>query len=95
MAVTDEQVRAVARLAHVALDPGEIAPLANDLDAILGYVARLSAADVADRPVLAGVLRRRPDVAVPFDADAVLATAPDREDRLVAVPLRPSPTPKS
>jgi aspartyl-tRNA(Asn)/glutamyl-tRNA(Gln) amidotransferase subunit C len=54
-AVTLEQVRHVAELAHLALTAEEEPRMQRDLNAILGYVARLSELDTAGVPAMAQV----------------------------------------
>lgn len=87
MPVDEQQVRHVARLAHLALPTEEIAVLTSELEAILGYVDRLGTAQIGGEPTLGGTQRLRPDVAVSCNPAPILASAPAREGDLIAVPL--------
>ncbi len=91
MAITREQVRRVASLARLRLEPEEEERLTADLDHILAAFTRLEALDTAGVEPMAHV----EDVAVPMRDDAVtnppasdglLANAPARDGRLFRVP---------
>ena len=91
MALSTDEVRHVARLARLALSDEEVAQLAPQLSAILGYaeqVGDLAADDVEPTThpfALTDVLR--PDEARPSLAAAeVLAGAPSVEEQRFAVP---------
>ncbi|GMV43312.1 MAG: glutamyl-tRNA(Gln) amidotransferase subunit C [Myxococcales bacterium] len=45
MKIDEDEVRRIARLAHLALDPAEVERLAGQLDAILAYVDQLDRLD--------------------------------------------------
>ena len=78
MTVTPDDVRHIAALARLALTPAEVARFTTQLDAILGHVAELEAADTLDTP----------DAADGADAaDAVDAADADRGD---AAPVPPA-----
>ncbi|MEJ7735104.1 MAG: Asp-tRNA(Asn)/Glu-tRNA(Gln) amidotransferase subunit GatC [Polyangiaceae bacterium] len=54
--ITPDEVRAVARLAHLEIGDDELPRLTRDLGQILGYVAQLSELDVSDVPPTLGGL---------------------------------------
>ena len=91
MALSTDEVRHVARLARLALTDEEVAELAPQLSAILGYaeqVGDLAADDVEPTThpfALTDVMR--PDEARPsLSAAEVLASAPAVEENRFAVP---------
>ncbi|MFP4148868.1 MAG: Asp-tRNA(Asn)/Glu-tRNA(Gln) amidotransferase subunit GatC [Nitriliruptoraceae bacterium] len=91
MALTEDEVRHVARLARLALTDEEVAALAPQLSAILGYAEQVGevAADEVEPTThpfaLADVAR--PDVAAPsLPREDVLAGAPAVEQDRFAVP---------
>ena len=82
MSISIEQVRHVARLARVGLDDTELEALAIELDAILGWVARLDAlelhAGAGAPPAEPATRAARADTCEPgLSAEAALAGAPD------------------
>ena len=91
MALSEEEVRHVARLARLALTDDEVAALAPQLSAILGYaeqVGEVAAEEVEPTThpfALADVTR--PDVSAPsLTRDELLAGAPAVEQDRFAVP---------
>ena len=91
MALSEDEVRHVARLARLALTDDEVAELAPQLSAILGYaeqVGEVAAEDVVPTThpfALADVTRpdeRRPSL----PREAILAGAPQVEQNRFAVP---------
>ncbi|MCK6487363.1 MAG: Asp-tRNA(Asn)/Glu-tRNA(Gln) amidotransferase subunit GatC [Planctomycetes bacterium] len=91
MAITEKDVRHLAKLASLGLDDAGVARMARELEAIVGYVNQLSEVDttgvepVANVSGLANVTR--PDAAGPMLAiDAVLANAPARNQNAILVP---------
>ncbi|WP_439639532.1 Asp-tRNA(Asn)/Glu-tRNA(Gln) amidotransferase subunit GatC [Nevskia sp.] len=91
MSLTPEQVRQVAHLARLQLNPEQVEPYARQLTDILGMVDRLSAADTAGVSPMAHPLdmvqRLRPDVISEADRrDDYQAIAPDTQDGLYLVP---------
>ncbi len=91
MAITREEVAHLAKLARLALTENELDHYAQQLDVILGSVARVSEVATADvkptsHPIpLENVFRD--DVVTPsLGADAVLAGAPAAEDERFRVP---------
>jgi aspartyl-tRNA(Asn)/glutamyl-tRNA(Gln) amidotransferase subunit C len=91
VAITREQVRRVASLARLRLEPDEEERLTADLDHILAAFTRLEALDTTGIEPMAHV----EDVPVPMRDDAVtnppagdglLVNAPARDGRLFRVP---------
>jgi aspartyl-tRNA(Asn)/glutamyl-tRNA(Gln) amidotransferase subunit C len=91
MKITEDEVRATAALARLALSDGEVAHLARELDAILVYMEQLQSVDVD------GIAPMTHAVALdaPLRADAVgaqltveqaLSDAPAQQDGCFAVP---------
>jgi aspartyl-tRNA(Asn)/glutamyl-tRNA(Gln) amidotransferase subunit C len=91
VAITPEEVRRVAVLARLRLEPAEEERLAADLDHILGAFARLRAVDTTGVEPTAHVegagTPLRDDVAANAAAgDEALANAPARDGRFFRVP---------
>ena len=91
MSVDTETVRRVARLARIAVDEGELAPLAGELNGILGWVEQLSEVDVEGVEPMTSVtpmrLKRRADeVTDGSRRDDVLLNAPDARGGFYTVP---------
>lgn len=91
MAITDEDVLHVARLARLALTPDEVAAMAGQLAGILSHVEALASLDLAGVPPtgagrdLRNVTRAdRPRSSWPLDE--VLMNAPDALDDCFRVP---------
>lgn len=86
-----EQVRHVARLARLELDPEAERNLAGDLSAILTYIDKLNELDTRDiEPTAqvgeAGTPMRGDAVINPHAPDAMLANAPARHGNFFRVP---------
>jgi len=91
VAITREEVRRVAALARLRLEPAEEERLTADLDHILEAFARLAAVDTSAVPPTAHVEDDRAafrDDAVtnPPAAEGLLANAPARDGRFFRVP---------
>jgi len=91
MSLSPEQVRQVAHLARLQLNPEQVEPYARQLTDILGMVDRLSSANTAEVGPMAHPLdmvqRLRPDVISEADRrDDYQAIAPDTQDGLYLVP---------
>ncbi len=93
MALTDDDVEAVARLARIAITPAERVKLRADLSAVLEYVRTLDALGVDGEEPLSHVNERfappRADVARPgacLDRAVVLAQAPAADATHFLVP---------
>jgi aspartyl-tRNA(Asn)/glutamyl-tRNA(Gln) amidotransferase subunit C len=91
MTVDTDTVRRVARLARIAVAEDELAPLAGELNGILGWVEQLQEVDVDGVEPMTSVtpmrLKRRPDeVTDGSRRDDVLANAPDARAGFYTVP---------
>ncbi|MFN7173332.1 MAG: Asp-tRNA(Asn)/Glu-tRNA(Gln) amidotransferase subunit GatC [Thermaurantiacus tibetensis] len=91
MAVDHEMVARVARLARLRLAPAEVAPLAAELNRILGWIDQLQAVDtegVAPLETVIPITRAwREDVVTEGDCQAdLLANAPAAAHGFFAVP---------
>jgi aspartyl-tRNA(Asn)/glutamyl-tRNA(Gln) amidotransferase subunit C len=91
MAISDHEVRHLAKLANLALTDDEVARYARELEAIVGYVEQLSQVDttgvapIANIAGLGGV--ERPDEPAPMlTTAAAMAIAPARTDSAYLVP---------
>lgn len=91
MAITENEVRHIAKLASLGLDDTGVARMARELEAIVGYVNQLAEVDTAGIEPIANVSGlvnvTRPDAAGPMLAQAaVLANAPARNEVAILVP---------
>jgi len=91
MSVDEATVRRVARLARIAVEDGDVPPLAGELSAILGWVEQLGEVDVEDIEPMTSVtpmaLKMREDAVTDGDRRAaVLTNAPDAREGFFAVP---------
>ena len=91
MSVSPEQVRHIARLARLAMSDDEIARLAPELNAIIGWVEQLGEVDTDGVEPLTAVidtkLRLRDDIVNDGNIrDDVLKNAPDAQHGFFAVP---------
>jgi aspartyl-tRNA(Asn)/glutamyl-tRNA(Gln) amidotransferase subunit C len=93
MALSVEEVRRIAALARLRLEPGEEARLAGELSAILDYVRQLESLDVSGVEPMTHALaageeaRLRPDEVRPgLPPERALANAPAREGTCFKVP---------
>ena len=91
MSVSNEQVRHIARLARIAMSDEEIARLAPELNAIIGWVEQLGEVNTDGVEPLTAVidqkLRVRDDVVNDGNIrDQVLANAPEAQHGFFAVP---------
>ena len=78
-----EQVRAIARLAHLRLSEAEVESLAHDMTSILDYVHKLDELDTGEVPpathaVPLGTLWRDDEMREGLGVDRALANAPER-----------------
>ncbi len=90
MAISEAEVRHVARLARLALSDEEIAVMKAQLSAILDYIAMLQEVDVSNVPPTAQVTGLttvwRPDVVGEMlTQEQALANAPDQQDGMFRV----------
>jgi len=91
VAITRDEVRRVAALARLRLEPAEEERLTADLDHILEAFERLRALDTSAVPPTAHVedfsaCLRADEVLNPPADEALLANAPARDGRLFRVP---------
>ena len=91
MALTPDDVAALARLARIELTTAELEQLAPQLDVILESVARVSEVAADDIPPTSHALPltnvfRSDTVAPSLDREAVLSQAPAAEDDRFRVP---------
>jgi aspartyl-tRNA(Asn)/glutamyl-tRNA(Gln) amidotransferase subunit C len=89
--ITLAEVEHVARLARLALDPGEKDRMRSQLDAILGYVEQLRRVDTTGVEPTAHVLplvnvMREDEVRPSYPVEAMLANAPDADEGQFRVP---------
>jgi aspartyl-tRNA(Asn)/glutamyl-tRNA(Gln) amidotransferase subunit C len=91
MSVTNGQVRHIAKLARIAMSDEEIARLAPELNAIIGWVEQLGEVNTDGVEPLTAVIdqkmRLRDDVVNDGDIrDQILANAPEAQHGFFAVP---------
>lgn len=91
MAVDDDIVRRIARLARIAVADAEVEHLRGELNAILAFVEQLEEVDVTGVEPMTSVtpmaMKQREDVVSDGgDAEAVLGNAPVRQGDFFAVP---------
>jgi aspartyl-tRNA(Asn)/glutamyl-tRNA(Gln) amidotransferase subunit C len=91
MSVDTQTVRRVARLARIAVEEDELAPLAGELNGILGWIEQLGQVDVDGVEPMTSVtpmrLKRRADEVTDGDRrDDVLLNAPDAQGGFYTVP---------
>jgi aspartyl-tRNA(Asn)/glutamyl-tRNA(Gln) amidotransferase subunit C len=92
MALTDDDVRHVARLAQLALTDAEVGEIAPQLVKILAYAETVSEVAAADVPPtshafpLTNVFRDDDLLGEPLPPEEVLANAPDEQDTQFRVP---------
>lgn len=91
MSLDPEAVARIAHLARIKMPESDLAPMAEDLNRILGFVEQLSALDTdAVEPMTAVVphaLRRRVDAVTDGKVrEKVLANAPETAEGFYVVP---------
>jgi aspartyl-tRNA(Asn)/glutamyl-tRNA(Gln) amidotransferase subunit C len=91
MSLSDDQIRRLARLARIALQPGETREVAERLNRILGLVGEMQAVDTAGIEPMSHALdlvqRLRPDEVTESDRrDLCQSVAPAVEGGLYLVP---------
>ena len=91
MSIDRDTVARVAHLARIRVSEAELAPLGQELNAILGWIEQLREVDVAGVPPMTAVT----DLGLPMREDAVtdgdirervLANAPDAREGFFTVP---------
>ena len=91
MALDTDTVKRIARLARIHVDEADLAPLADELNNILGWVEQLDEVDTDGVEPMASVadmkLRWRKDVVTDGGVtDKVTANAPDPQNGMFSVP---------
>ncbi len=91
MALDNDTVKRIARLARIHLDEDEVAPLADELNNILGWVEQLDEVDTDGVEPMTSVVemvqRLRADVVTDGGVrDKVLANAPEADEGFFVVP---------
>ena len=91
MALDQDTVRRIAALARLKVPEESLAPLARELDAIIGWVEQLSEVDTDGvepmTSVVDAVLPERPDTVTDGgDPEQVLKNAPQAEGLFYTVP---------
>ncbi len=97
--VTIEDVQHVADLASLELTAEELPKLANDLNAVLGYIAQLNELQTGEVPAMAqasevlglaaaerGETLRRDEILLSIDRAEVMREAPETDGRFFKVP---------
>ncbi len=91
MSIDTETARKVAKLARIRVEDDALPVLANEFNAILGFIEQLNEVDVDGVEPMTSVtpmrLKRREDVVTDGDQQgAVLTNAPDAREGFFAVP---------
>jgi aspartyl-tRNA(Asn)/glutamyl-tRNA(Gln) amidotransferase subunit C len=91
MSVDADTVRRVAHLARIAVAEEELAPLQDELNAILAFFAQLEEVSVDNVAPMTSVTptamkMRKDEVTDGGMADAIVQNAPAREDHFFLVP---------
>ena len=91
MALTDDQVRRLARLARIAIRPEEAGPVVERLNRVLGLIDQLRAVDTSGVEPMAHALdlaqRLRPDEVTEQDQrERFQDEAPSKDQGLYLVP---------
>ena len=85
--ITRQELLKIARISHLAIHEDEIETFMAQIDSVLTYAERVKeiATDVEDAS--SGAINVfREDVALQFDAPAVLSLAPEHEEQFFVVP---------
>jgi aspartyl-tRNA(Asn)/glutamyl-tRNA(Gln) amidotransferase subunit C len=91
MAVDQDTVRRIARLARIKVKDEDVPRLESELNSILGWIEMLNELDTGDVESMTSVvkmqMKMRDDVVTAgSDPDLVLANAPKSEDSFYLVP---------
>ncbi|MCY4153397.1 MAG: Asp-tRNA(Asn)/Glu-tRNA(Gln) amidotransferase subunit GatC [Aestuariivita sp.] len=91
MAINEETVARMAKLARIKVDPQNLPTMVEEFSAILGFIAQLSQVDVKGIEPMVSVtpmhLKQRKDTVTAGDISAkILANAPDAREGFFAVP---------
>lgn len=88
--ITEQEVVHLANLARIKIEPDEVKQLTHELEAVLAYAESLQ--DIAKHCSLpqdgadCSMNVMRDDVVVRYDAELILAQAPEREEDYFVVP---------
>lgn len=90
--LSDDEVKKIAKLAHLTLDDSEIKKFSRELSSILDYIQELQKIDVSAVEPTSHVHGStnifREDVVKPsLDGEEGLKNAPDRSGRFIRVPI--------
>lgn len=101
--VNEDDVKKIANLARLEIEPGLITPITNQLNNILGYVDRLNQVDTAnveplchvhgstnvfrEDRVVVGLDDSDPPVSGSLSLEETLANAPEKSGRYFKTPL--------
>lgn len=98
MAITQQDVARIARLARIELSPDESSRAQKDLDGMLGLIEKLQAVDTTGVEPMAHPLAAHQDIALrlrtdaaapsgtPTQREALMANSPAEEEGLFLVP---------
>ncbi|MFK8082230.1 MAG: Asp-tRNA(Asn)/Glu-tRNA(Gln) amidotransferase subunit GatC [Granulosicoccus sp.] len=91
MALTPDDIAAIAHLARVGIEPDELAPLAEDVSSVLSLVEQLQAIDTKDvepmaHPASASLWLREDEVSETNQREILQAPAPETQDGYFLVP---------
>ncbi len=91
MSLDKATVRRIAQLARLRVDEERLAPLAQELNNILGWIEQLNEVDTADVAPMTSVVemtvaRRRDQISDGALADQVTANGPETEGAFFVVP---------
>ena len=89
--IQPEEVREIATLARLRLDPAEVERMAHELDAILGYIDTVMNVDTGDAEPMTHAVPfdcplREDAPGQPLPVEEALANAPRREGSFFEVP---------
>jgi aspartyl-tRNA(Asn)/glutamyl-tRNA(Gln) amidotransferase subunit C len=86
--ISPEEIRKIAHISHITISEEEIAVLIQQMADILTYAERVKEiAQEIEEPETRNVNVMREDVATKFDAESILALAPEREENFIVVPM--------
>lgn len=91
MSIDADTARKVAKLARIKVEEADLPALAQEFNAILGFVEQLNEVDVEGVEPMTGVtpmrLKRRDDIVTEGkQQDKILSNAPDAREGFFAVP---------
>lgn len=91
MSIDTETARKVAKLARIKVEEADLPALAQEFNAILGFVEQLNEVDVEGVEPMTSVtpmrLKRREDIVTDGNMqDKILSNAPDAREGFFAVP---------